>query len=410
MPTPEEKLSEKVEELGRAFEDFKKSNDERLTELKSKKHVDPLLEEKVNKANADIDSIMEAKKALEKEISEVKTALNRSGKGFDPKEQKNKEALEKKEAFLKFLRKGEGHLSADEEKALSVSSDVDGGYLVNPTVEEGIIRNLGQINALRGLATVRTISRSDALERRRRTQGVTAVWSGEQVDNPPAQNPKLGRLRIPAEEMKVTLYETAQLLEDAGMDVEAWLNDEAAEAFADLEGAGFILGDGAGKPRGILAYPAGTGAGQVEQVISGTAGTIADVDGQANGFINMVYSLKAAYAKNGHFILNRRTVGSLRKIKDGNKNYIWQPGFGSEPPTLFGYGYTEDDNMPLEGAGNLPIVFADFKKFYKIVDRLGMSVIRDPFTSKPDVEFLFRKRVGGGVEVFEAGKILKCSA
>lgn len=408
MPEALDKVTEKVDQMSRAFEEFKKANDQRIQEIKDKKTADPLVEEKVNKANTDIDKLMADKDRLQKEIDEVKTVLNRKG-GSSQETEKDLEKVEKKQAFLKFVRGGERNMTDAEMKKLSVSSDPDGGYLVDTEVEAEIIRNLANINLIRSIATVRTISRTDALERRRRTAGVTATWAGETSTNPSKQNPKFGRLRIQAEEMRVMLDESAQILEDAATDVEGWLNDEAAEAFANSEGLAFVNGDGSHKPRGMLSYTAGTGDGQVEQVVSGSAGTIADTDGQANGLIGMVYGLKAAYAKNGKFLINRKTTGSVRKLKDSNKNYIWQPGMATAPPTILGYEYVEDDNMPIEGANNLVVVFADFKLFYKIVDRLGTSVIRDPFTAKPDVEFLFRRRVGGGVEIFEAGKILKCS-
>jgi len=399
-----EELLKKLEELGRAHEEFKKANDERIAQLEKKGSADPLVSVKVDKANSDLSR-------LENEIKELKTAMARSSMGA-PETEKSEDAEKKlrKDAFLGFVRKGAERLSGDLVKGLQASSDPDGGYLVANEIEAEIIRNLPTMSVMRMLASVRSLTTGDSLQKRRRTSGVTASWVGEMGTSPADQNPKLGMLNIPAHQMQVVLSETAQILEDASINIEQWLGEEGGEAFGNLEGAAFVSGNGVAKPRGILTYAAGTGDGQIQQVVSGTAATIADADGGVNGLIAMTYALKAAYAKNGKFILNRLTTGSVRKLKDANKQYIWQPGLGGSPATILGYAYEEDDNMPVEGANNLVVAFGDFKKAYKIVDRLGMSAIRDPYTSKPDVEFLFRRRVGGAVEIFEALKLLKCSA
>jgi HK97 family phage major capsid protein len=390
--------------MGRTFEDFKKENDQRLKQVESKGHADPLLEEKVNKTNDAIGK-------LETSIGEIKTALARPNLGaIETDEQKAaKSVIARKHAFLKMLRKGEQSLSAEEVKTLSVSDDTQGGYLVPREIEKSIIRNLANVNVMRSLASVQQISVGNMLEQPRRTAGITGTWTSESGSNPSAANPTYGMLRISAEEMRALVKATSQSLEDPEVDLESLVNDEATEAFANLEGAAFVTGTGVGRPKGIMAYASGTGDGQIEQIVSGTAATIADATGQADGLLTMPYKLKATYAKNGQFLLNRLTTGSVRKLKDNNKQYIWAPGLGSQPPTILGYSYFEDDNVAVEGAGNLVIAFGDFKRAYKIVDKIGMAVIRDQYTSKPMVEWLFRKRTGGAVEIFEAVKILKCS-
>lgn len=404
-----DELKKLVESLNVAFAEYKKINDQRLDEIKKTGASHSNTETKLAKAEQDIERLSQEREKLQTEIDGVKTALNRSGGGADDGKKTDPAKLEAKDAFRKFITKGKEHMTVDEMKRLAVSDDTTGGYLVMPEIEAGIIRNLANLNAVRTLANVRTISKGDALEQRRRTAGITMTWAGEQSPAPAGVNPTFGNLRIAAEQGMVKVTESAQILEDALFDVDAWIQMEAAEAFANGEGSAFLTGTGTGKPRGILTYAAGTADGQVEQVNSGTAAALADVDGQANGLLSLVYKLKAAYAKNGAFILNRATVGAIRKLKDNQKNYIWSPGLGTQPATILGYRYEEDDNMAVEGANNLIVIFADFKRFYKVVDRVGMSIIRDPYSAKPDVEFLFRKRVGGAVEIFEAGKILKCS-
>lgn len=404
-------LNEKLDELGRAFEQFKEANDAALKEMKTKGHTDPLLSAKVDKTNEEIGKLCDERKKIQEQIDQIQTALNRTDKGGAGKSEEEKAKQLKKDAFIQFIRYGQDRVAQELKSGLSVSDDTAGGFLVYPELDTEIIRNLAKVNRVRSIANVVTVSKGDALEGLRRTAGVTASWASEQGSNPSTVHPNFGGSRISLNEMRVSLSETAQVLEDAVIDIEAWLAMEAAESFANLEGDGFVNGTGVGKPRGILTYAAGTSDNQIEQVNSGAASSIQDSTGQCNGLIDMTFKLKAAYAKNGQFLLNRITTGSIRKLKDGQDRYIWSPGInGVTGPTIFGYEYIEDENMPTEGAGNLVIVFADFKRFYKIVDRLGTATIRDPYTSKPNIEFLVRRRVGGDVMIFEAGKILKCSA
>lgn len=408
-------LQKKIDELGSAFEQFKKSNDEALEQLKKNGAVDPVLKGAVDKANSDIDRICKERDSLVKEIEGIKTAMNRPGFGAPAKtetEEKASHLALQKKAFDKLLRKGEHALSPDEQKLLSVSDDSQGGYLVPREIEKTIIRNLANINVLRQLADVRQISVGNSFEQPRRTAGITATNSSETSSNPSAGNPTYGMLRIVAEEARALLKATPNMLEDPAFDIEAILNDEAVEAFSNLDGSNLMTGNGVGKPRGLMSYPSGTGDGQIEQIASGSAATIPDTDGGANGIVSMVFKLKAAYAKNAAFLLNRATTGSIRKLKDANKNYIWSPGYGqglgATPPTIMGYPYFEDDNVAVEGASNLVMAFGDFKRAYKVVDKIGIAVTRDPFSSKPNIEWLFRKRTGGAVEIFEAVKLLYC--
>lgn len=397
-----DEIKKALEALQVAFNEFKSLNDQRLKQIESKGSADPVLEKSVEKANAEITR-------LEGEVKKMQTAMARTSTAEGSRDEKSVAAQARKESFAKLIRKGEGSLSPEELKTLSTVDDSQGGYFVPSEMAQEILRGLPAVNAFRGLASVRSISQGNTLEMPRRVSGVTGSWAAELASNPSATNPTTGLLRITAEEMRVLMKATPNMLEDAGFDIEGWLRDEAVEAFANLEGAAFITGNGVGKPMGIMSYASGTGDGQIEQVVSGSAATIADADGQANGLISMVHKLKAAYAKNAKFVLSRATVGSIRKLKDTNKQYIWQPGLGGNPPTILGYGYEEDDNVAVEAANALVVAFGDFKRAYQIVDKVGLAITRDPYSAKPLVEFLFRKRVGGQVMIHEAIKILKCS-
>ena len=140
--------------------------------------------------------------------------------------------------------------------------------------------------------------------------------------------------------------------------------------------------------------------------------TIADVNGQADGLLTLKYALKSGYARNAKWSLNRTTMGSVRKLKDNNRQYIWMPGLAQgQPNTIDGDPYVETPDMPNEGANTFPIAYGDFARAYTMVDRIVMSMLRDPFTqaTSGNIRFLFYRRIGGQVVLAEAIRKLKCS-
>lgn len=161
------------------------------------------------------------------------------------------------------------------------------------------------------------------------------------------------------------------------------------------------------KPNGILSYAAGTSWGQIEQATSGTSGTI-----ESDDIVKLYYKLKDEYAKNATFLMNRSTVQALRLLKDtASDQYIWQPGLAlGTPDTLFGAPVALASDMPAVVGGALSIAVGDFKRGYMIVDRVGIRMLRDPYTAKPFVLFYTTKRVGGEVVNFDAIKLLKVAA
>ena len=197
-----------------------------------------------------------------------------------------------------------------------------------------------------------------------------------------------------------------QMMEDSEFNLEEELQLEFSEQFAVTEGAALVNGDGAGKPEGFLQHA------DVAETVSGSAGSIADASGQANGLIDLYHGLKTAYAVNGTWLLNRATLSEVRKLKDGQNNYIWQPGLASGVPnTILGQPYVEVPDMPDVAAGAFPIAFGDLRRGYVIVDRINLSVLRDPFTqaTSGNVRFIARRRVGGQVVLAEAIRKLKVS-
>jgi len=187
---------------------------------------------------------------------------------------------------------------------------------------------------------------------------------------------------------------TQALLDDSVADVDAWLAEEVRDVFAAQETAAFVGGDGVNKPRGFLTDP---GLGAVEQGALDT-----------DGLIDLIYAPKSRYRSNASFVMNRRTINAVRKFKDADGNYIWQPSLAAgAPSTLLGYPLVEMEDMPDIGAGASCVAFGDFRRGYLIADRQGVRVLRDPYSAKPYVLFYTTKRVGGGVQDADAIKVLK---
>ena len=243
----------------------------------------------------------------------------------------------------------------------------------------------------------------------KRTGTFAATRVGELAARTETTGYTTGQVEIHCDEMYAEVRISQQMIEDSLFNIEAEMGLEFAEQFAIKEGTEFVSGTGVnGQAEGFL-----TNADILSQD-SGAATTIADADGQANGLITLFYSkLKTAYARNATWTLNRATLGSVRKLKSTDKQYIWLPGVaGRVPNTILGSPYVECPDMPNEGAGTYPIAVGDFNAGYRIVDRVLLSVLRDPYTQSGSGQILFRarKRVGGAVVKAEAIAKLKCAA
>jgi HK97 family phage major capsid protein len=216
-------------------------------------------------------------------------------------------------------------------------------------------------------------------------------------------------LRQLAPDMAGELYAmpaaTQALLEDSYADIDAWLADEVESAFAAQESAAFVSGDGTAKPRGFLDYEIVAEASHVWGKIGSVVGDFT-LDDAADQIIDLIYTPKSQFRAGARFVMNRRTVSAVRKLKDVDGRYLWQPGSGGEPATIMGYAVTEMEDMPDIGASNAAIAFGDFRRGYLIADRQGARVLRDPYSAKPYVLFYTTKRVGGGVQNFDAIKAM----
>lgn len=378
------------------------------TVVLNQKERDGMQEEALAKINAEIDRLS----AQQAEIIKRSRTPNHA-----PRDGEITEVHQNARAALnRYIRRGENHMTAADREAmeiyrkeLSVDSDPDGGYLVTPAVSARIITRVEELNPIRQLATVETIS-TDSLEGLVDQEEAEAGWVSERQARTQTGTPRLGTWAIPVHEIYAAPRATQKLLDDAAVNVEAWLSGKVARRFARIEGEAFLRGNGAGKPKGLLAYPAGTGRGKIEQVPSGAAAAITP-----EAIINIVYALKAAYANGSVWLMNRSTEGHIRTLRDdsgasaGTGGFIWAPGFGGQPATLMGYAIHE---APLDnvGAGKLAAIFGNIREAYTVVDRQGIRVLRDPYTAKPYVELYTTKRVGGDVLDFDAVKILKIAA
>lgn len=386
----------------RLFEAYKAANDERLQAVE-RKAADPLLGEKV-------DRIEGALSAAERRLERLGAESRRPslGAAAEPRG-----ADERKAAFDGYLRAGATSASL-ELKGLSEGVNTAGGYVVPPELERMIDRRLTATSPLREIATVRQIG-AGVYTKPVSTAGLTASWAAETASRPGETTPPvLDLLSFPAADLYASPAATQALLDDAAVDIDAWLASEVEDAFAAQETAAFVAGDGVNKPKGFLSYATVADAsqawGQIGYLATGVAGSF-PASSPADRLLDLIYAPRAAFRPNGRFVMNRRTVAAVRKFKDNNGDYILnpptQPG---QTPTMFGYPVTEIEAMPDVAANSFAVAFGDFAKGYLIVDRAGVRVLRDPFTAKPYVLFYTLKRVGGGVQNYDAIKLLKFAA
>jgi HK97 family phage major capsid protein len=390
------------EDFNRAFAAYKETNDAKLAEIEAKLGPDVITEEKLARIDSELDTTKRRLDRINLERSRPRLGGERGADHL---------GHEHKAAFGLYMRAGEAPgLKALEEKALSVGSGPDGGYLVPQPVEQEILKRMANISPIRGLASVRTISAS-SLRMAFSMLGPASGWVGESDPRPQTATQTIADMTFPAMELYAMPAATQTLLDDAVVDVEQWIADEVAVVFAEQEGSAFVNGDGVNKPRGFLSYTKVAQAawlwGDIGYVVSGAAGAFSDTN-PSDELFDLIYSLKAGYRQNARFVMNRKTQSAIRKFKTSEGDYIWQPPTTAEAhATLIGFPVVEAEDMPDIAANSFAIAFGDFQRGYLVVDRLGIRVLRDPFSAKPYVLFYTTKRVGGGVQDFDAIKLMK---
>lgn len=366
-------------QLQAAFEEFKQANDEKLAAK-----ADVVLDEKVERINADISTLQAA---LDEQALKIAAANVNGGerKIADP---------EYSAAFNMHIKKGEVQAS------LNKGADADGGFIAPREWDRTITDKLIEISPMRAISSVQSIS-GNGFTKIFNNRGTASGWVGETAARPETATPTFGSLAYVTGELYANPAATQQMLDDAEVDLESWLAGEVQTEFAYEENLAFVSGNGTNKPNGVLTYVTG-GANAAahpfgavtSRTTTGTVGALTATD----DLVNLVHDLPSAFTGNARFTMNRNTLSTIRKLKDGQGNYIWQPSFqAGMPSTLLGYSVTEVPAMPDVAASAVPILFGDFMRGYLVVDRVGTRVLRDPFTNKPYVHFYTTKRVGGGL-------------
>ncbi len=385
-------------EMGKTWEQFKDVATCRDREIKANGSADPIYDEHLARLNLNMDH-------CKQRLNRIETANNRPAVSTAeyPAHASNDEY---KQAFGLYLRKGmDSGLEALQTKALSVGSDTDGGYFVTEELSERVAKRIYDTSPLRQLATVQVIS-TDALDVIEDSGDMGAAWTTETGAVTDTTTAQIGKNTIAVHEMYAQPKATQKLLDDAAVDVEAWIAEKVADKFARMEATAFINGTGSGQPTGILQYPAGTNFGEIEQVNSGVDGAVT-----ADGLIQLFYSLQEEYTRNATFLMNRTVIQSVRLLKESTTDqYMWQPGLAAgAPDTLLGVPVVQAADMPVASSGSLSVALGDFREGYLVVDRIGLRILRDPFTDKPFVKFYTTRRVGGEVVNTDAIKLLSLS-
>jgi HK97 family phage major capsid protein len=393
-----------LEAQAKAWEDFKQVNDQRLKAVEEKAAVGHL-EGQLAKINATIEALAEQQKAVESKMAR--------GAAVEAKA-----VTEHKAAFIDYVRKGvnEGSLREFERKnTVNIGTAADGGYALPEEIAMEIQARVQEISPVRSVATVVTCSSND-YKRLIDVRGTASGWVAETDSRSTTNTPTLYEAAAFMGELYANPQATQQSLEDIFFNVESWLAEGVATEFARAEGAAFITGNGTNKPKGFAAYTtastddASRTFGQLQYIPTGAAGDWASTN-PADALITTVYKLKAAHRNGAVWMMPKSILAEIRKFKDSNDAYILQPSLAAgTPTTLLGFPVVEAEDLAAKAANSLSIAFGNFKAGYCVVDRVGTSLIRDPFSNKPYVGFYTRKRVGGMVLDSDAIKLVKFAA
>lgn len=319
-------------------------------------------------------------------------------------------------AFDAYLRSGDDDALRGlvlEGKGLNTAVNSEGGYLVDPQTSEriqGVLHSAASIRAIASVVQVEAGSFDVLVDHGEIGSG----WADETTDTAGTLAPVIDRISIKLHELSAMPKASQRLLEDSAFDVEGWLAERIAQKFSRAEAAAFISGDGADKPRGFLDHVIEPEAdavwGELGYIATGVAGDFAAMH-PADAIVDLVYALEAGYRANAVFVMNSKTAGAVRKMKDNDGRFLWSDGLAAgEPARLMGYPVLIAEDMPDIGADAYAVAFGDFHAGYTIAERPDLRVLRDPFSAKPHVLFYATKRVGGDVTDFNAIKLLKFAA
>ena len=396
-----------IEQIQAAVKEMRDTNDTRLGKIESK--VDPLDVEQFNKISATVTDMESALNAINAKLAAAALTGGERAQPADPDYTKKFAAYVRdgaNDADLKAL-----HRDGQPRAAMTEGSAADGGYTTPVEWDRTISGRLKLISPMRQNAQVQATSKA-GFTKLFTDRGVGSGWVGETASRPATSTPQFNALTFGVGELYANPAASQTLLDDSEIDIEAWLAGEVETEFERQEGIAFISGNGTNKPFGVLTYITGGDNaarhpwGDIKVTVSGDAALI-----KPDPLIAMIYDLPAAYSPNAKFYTNRNSLGVLRKLKDGQGNYLWQPTYvAGQPSTLAGYALVDMPDMPVATAGNVPLLFGDMQRTYLIIDRMGVRVLRDPYSNKPYISFYTTKRVGGGVQNPDAMKAYKISA
>lgn len=346
-------------------------------------------------------------------VDRIEARLNRPGLGGGTVDTLVRRRQELNAALREYARSGDD----TKIKALSIGSEPDGGYLVEDLLAMTMTARAFEISPIRPFARVIQIGGTSWREPADISEPGSS-WVGENEARPETTGPvPLADLNITPHEQYANPAVTQQLLEDSQFDIANWLGSKIATKFLREEAAAFVNGNGVNKPRGFLTHPIVSTAdatrawGELQYIPTGAASDfIAPTTSAspADCLIDTVYSMKATYRAGGRWYLNSGTAGKVRKFKDFDGKFVWTDSLiQGQPPLLMGYPVSFAEDMPAVGSNTYPIAFANMDVGYTIIDRVGTSVLRDPYTAKPKVLFYTRRRVGGGMSNSEAIKLVK---
>ena len=349
--------------------------------------------------------------ALRGEVEEVKSQLDRVNRnatrpmlggaaGSAP-------SRELKGFVQSYLRQGR----EAELKSLSIGSATDGGYLAPTELDAKIAERMLRFSPIRAIAQVVQTSTAD-YRKLIAVNGTASGWVSEGALRPGLATPKFAEIIPPYGELYANPSATQSMLDDSAFDLESWLAEQIAREFARAEGAAFVNGTGVNQPVGFVTAP--TSAlddttrpfGTLQYTASGDAAAF-DASPDLH-LIDMVMSLNSGHRQTATWVMNCKTLGLVRKLKDGDGAFLWQGSLmDGQPDRLLGYPVVEAADMPDVAGGAYPIAFGNFNAGYLITERMGTRILRDPYTNKPFVNFYATRRIGGQVLDSDAIKLMK---
>lgn len=406
-----------IDEIGREHKQLQDTLKQKAEEA-AKGVVDPLIDAKLARIN---EAITEKEAKRDKALDELKSRMDVLATFGGERDEKGQRQTPEQKAYRAglqgYLRKGvDGGLRELEAKAMSVGSEPDGGYTVESDKGGRIITRVFDTSPMRGEASIVTIG-TDSLEGMVDRDEASASWVGETASRTDTSTPAIGKWSIPVHEMYANPKATQKLLDDANVDIEAWLAGKVADKFARVQNTAFVTGNGIGKPRGFASYTTAATAdssrtwGVFEHVASGTSGGFGSDPTGLTKLVTVTDKLHPTYRGNAKWYMNRTTQSAVRLLTDASAQgkYVFIPDFsGNTGGSILGKPIVLLEDMDsYSTASALGIAYGDMRETYTIVDRIGIRVLRDPFTAKPYVTFYTTARVGGDALNFDAMKFIK---